>query len=155
ERANQLTERNSGVVSRPLLGLLPFGEAANIGLRALQGRPQLGGSALPRRHQRRFRHANRLLPPEPIPLLRVAAQRAIAVPAHVIHNAPHLRFALFKLHAPRRQFLYARRGTAAGENPHHSTTLFSGYSTIPCAFAAFSLGITSQAVCSSITVFTA
>src|SRR6202140_2998013 len=38
---------------------------------------------------------------------------------------------------------------------HHITTLFSGYSTMPCAFASLSFGIRVQAVCSSITVWTA
>src|SRR5271166_5917348 len=38
---------------------------------------------------------------------------------------------------------------------HHITTLFSGYSTIPCASASLSCGIRVHAVCSSITVLTA
>src|SRR5581483_7443108 len=38
---------------------------------------------------------------------------------------------------------------------HHSTILFNGYSTIPCARAAFSRGIRSRTVRSSMIVFTA
>src|SRR5712692_3062123 len=46
-------------------------------------------------------------------------------------------------------------GIGQSEDAHHSTILFSGYSTIPCACAAFSRGIICRTISSSTIVFTA
>src|SRR5712671_5684454 len=78
--------------------------------------------------------------------------------ANVVHNAPHRRQKLGEIgRTPLFQRLDESILLTPVKNPngHYITTLLSGYSTIPWAFACFSFGISDQAVCSSITVLTA
>src|SRR5205807_3537351 len=96
-----------------------------------------------------------LLRRKPVKPPRIPQQRPVAISSHVFDNPPHRRLNLFQPRASLLDLAHVSRGRFPRQNPHYTTTLFSGYSTIPCAFASFSRGITSQASDSSITVFTA
>src|SRR5262249_14200887 len=77
------------------------------------------------------------------------------MPSYIFDDPAHPRLQFAEVRAASLQLIDALVGGFAAKNPHHTTTLFSGYSTIPCACAAFNRGITCQASDSSITVFTA
>src|SRR5215471_10238155 len=98
----------------------------------------------------------RIIGTYPVPFFGIATQGCIAILAHLFNNAAHLLFhfteagraTLFKL-------VHQGLGGFTTQHPHHKTTLFSGYSTIPSALAALSCGMIFHAVVSSIMVFTA
>src|SRR5580704_2779326 len=103
-------------------------------------------------------HTHRFAAGWPVPPFRITAQSTIAIAPDIAHDAPHGQLNLGQIaraavlqsaHEP--VFL----GSLKNAKTHHITTLFSGYSTIPCAFACLSFGIRVQAVCSSIMVLTA
>src|SRR5260370_24590758 len=78
--------------------------------------------------------------------------------ANVVHDAPHRRQKLGEIgRTPLFQRIDESILLTPVKNPngHYITTLLSGYSTIPWAFACFSFGMSDQAACSSITVLTA
>src|SRR5882762_9017676 len=85
----------------------------------------------------------------------MSLQRAVAIAADIANDALHARFQDRRFRAPPGQSLYCSRGGASGEQAHHITTLFSGYSTMPWACASLSRGTISHDADSSITVFTA
>src|SRR5450631_1381664 len=100
-----------------------------------------------------------------VPTCSVTAHGAIAVAPDVKHNSADCRFDLCQIgHAAPGQRRHQTSLLNALENAqnvavhflaHHITTLFSGYSTMPCAFSCLSFGISVHAVFSSITVLTA
>src|SRR4029077_824521 len=139
----------------PVPGLLPLRHMPHI-LRGMCRRMQeLAADTLARRSILFPRNPQTVSCQVPaVQLLRPLIQRLVAVLAHFGHNSPRgdqrraiLPFA--NLHQLRfcslRQF----------QDAHHSTILFKGYSTIPCAFAAFSLGRICRSTASSTMVFTA
>src|SRR5262249_20588038 len=65
-----------------------------------------------------------------------AAERCIAISPHVLHDACRDALCLGVALLTRCQQLLFNRACEL-EDLHHSTILFSGYSTMPCAFAAF------------------
>src|SRR6185437_3476467 len=167
QRPHHLPACQPRLVLAPVLRHLLLREPANLLCRRAQSLLQRGTRRLPRRRHLLARHAKRLASRQPVQSRRVPQQRAIALLAHGRHNPPHVRHhAIQRRAAAVFQFRHqgSRLACAAplGPNQFHrsprtpySTTLFSGYSTIPVAFAAFSRGITSRAVRSSRIVFTA
>src|SRR5581483_4122876 len=103
----------------------------------------------------RFLYPQLLVRPESIELSRISRKRFISVSTNIVNNPPHHWFDFIQQRATTLQFVHVSFGSRPFEHPHYITTLFSGYSTIPCALASFSLGITCQACDSSITVLTA
>src|ERR1700730_15423618 len=102
----------------------------------------------------RYTHSFALV--EPIPPSCVTAQSPIPVAPDIVHDASYRRLDLRQVVCSALfQCTHEAVLTNSIENAHHITTLFSGYSTIPCAFACFSFGINDQAACSSMTVLTA
>src|SRR5712671_3370546 len=157
QRAHQLPHANSGLnFATPLLRLLPLAVAANVCRGMHDGVLQLRTSSLPGLMQVSLWYAHRFALVEPIPPSCVTAQSPIPVSPDIVHDAPYRRLDLRKVvrtalfQCPHEAVL-----TNSIENSHHITTLFSGYSTIPCAFACLSFGINVQAVFSSMTVLTA
>ena len=123
--------------------------------RPLQRIPGVGGRRLPRLLNLLLRNPDRLPLFQAIPQCGIANQRLVAALAHALKNPAHRGLDSLQPRCPPFQLSdRAFRGFAL-EDPHHITTLFSGYSTMPVAFAAFSRGITSQHRLSSRMVFTA
>src|SRR5262249_3740390 len=103
--------------------------------------------------------AQRIVETHSVPFFGIATQSCIAILAHLFNNAVHL---LFHFTEPGRATLfklaYQGLGAFTTQYPHHKTTLFSGYSTIPSALAALadlSCDMIFHAVVYSIMVFTA
>src|SRR5579883_2254778 len=91
-----------------------------------------------------------------VEFLRQANQGAIAAAPYIFQNAPRGSLGEGLLGAPGFKQPGESLRIAASENwNHHITILLRGYSTIPCALAAFRRGMISRTVFSSITVFTA
>src|SRR3954454_24215863 len=90
-----------------------------------------------------------------IPSFRVAAQCRISVPAHILYDPLSLQFDWTTALPTPGNALDHFDCFYSCSDPHYKTTLFSGYSTMPSAFACLSREITSQAAPSSITVLTA
>src|SRR5208337_1253680 len=89
----------------------------------------------------------------------IATQGRITAVVHALDNAPGRGHgALIRGAAPRDQLGDALLRAPPGRRDQlhtYNTTLFSGYSTIPVAFAALSLGTTSRTTPSSRIVFSA
>src|SRR6185437_12494828 len=100
-------------------------------------------------------HADILARSESVKLARVVQQCAVAMAPHIVHNFPDRGFNFIQPRAALLQRAHILFSGFALKDPHYMTTLFNGYSTIPCALASFNRGITCQACDSSITVFTA
>ena len=145
---------------RPFFRFLPFAEVANVlAAASLQRGAQFGRRRLPRLLAVRLSRTLRkscFVPGRPI-ARAYSAVRGRLHGAHIFDNPPHLPVRLRPTASCARAISApdVSLGGFAGKNPHYITTLFSGYSTMPCALASFSRGITSQAGDSSITVFTA
>src|ERR1700683_1481456 len=144
----------------PLLRLLPLAVTANVICGQGDGLLQIPRGIPPGIMQVSFENTHRFVPCQPVPALRIAAQSTIAIAPDIVHNAPHCRLNLGQI---ARAALLQRAHESVFLSPlknaylvaHHITTLFRGYSTIPCAFASLSFGIRVQAVCSSMMVLTA
>src|SRR5215471_2211915 len=102
-----------------------------------------------------FSDLERLILGESVPALGVAAKCAIARAAYTLDNVAHAGLKNGKFRPAPGKMLNHPDCLRAREDPHHSTTLFRGYSTIPRACASLRRGITSHAADSSITVLTA
>src|SRR5882757_1738667 len=155
QRTNQLANTDSIVFPHPRGGLLPFAKAPDIRYSLPQTFAQLRRQELRGRFDLLPGYADRLGCFESVPACRIAAQRAVAVATYVTNDAAHQRLQRGGLRAACGEALHGLLGGASREQAHHSTTLFNGYSTMPCACASLSRGTTSHAADSSITVFTA
>src|SRR5271156_97614 len=81
-------------------------------------------------------------------------KRPIPPPPHIRNNPRrHTLSRAIPLAASQQQLLH--HPAIKPKDPHHSTILFKGYSTIPCALAAFNLGKICRTTASSTIVFTA
>ncbi len=155
QRTDYLSERNSTASPHPVAGLLPRAETPDV-LRSLtQSLTQLRSKHSPRSRHFLVPHSQRLFRSQPIPALRIAPKRSLPAATDTVNDPLHPRLQSAEPCASCGETFHHCVSRAARDDPHHSTTLFSGYSTMPCAFASFSRGITSQAAPSSITVFTA
>src|SRR5271156_2975173 len=165
QRPHQLPHTNSGMnFAPPLLWFLPLAVAANIICGLGDGLPQLGSGSLPGLKQINLGHAHRFAAAQPVPPRRIMAQSTFSIASDIAHDAPNRWLDLSQIARPallerthEPVFLSSLKNAHHLVRPgaHHITTLFSGYSTMPCAFASLSFGIRFQAVCSSMMVLTA
>src|SRR5690606_39755139 len=82
-------------------------------------------------------------------------ERLVAALPHVDDNAGRLALDLRVARFVTGDQCVDRLPIRRPDDPHHSTILFRGYSTIPCAPAALSCGMSSRTVRSSMMVLTA
>src|ERR1700687_1497587 len=140
--AHQLAHEDAWLNFPPPLFLavlrrLPLRIAADIARSLLDRLLQLWIRSLPSRLEIGLGNTERLTLAQSVPTCGVAAYRQITVPPHVIHNATHRRLNLCEIRRTAlRQGSHKTSLRAAFENPHyvlphHITTLFSGYSTMP------------------------
>ena len=142
-----------------LLRFLPFGELADVLRGGFEGMTQIGRDRGERGRQFLFAHAKRSLRCESVPFLGEASKSGIALRSDILNYATDGAFGFRgKEQAAVGELRDLARNCAVSNYSyarHYITTLFSGYSTIPCAFAAFRRGMISRAVVSSMMVFTA
>src|SRR5258708_10506065 len=139
----------------PWAGDLFFGDTANVFRGSYNGAQKFGTDAPLRRAY--------FLPGNPnavareiqiVQFFRPGEKSGIAAFAHIGNDfgSDGMGF-LIALRTAREQPLLDSR--CEPENAHHSTILFKGYSTIPCALAAFSFGRICRTTASSMMVFIA
>ena len=116
----------------PLFRFLPFAEAANIACSLFDGVLQFWRSLLPRFPQLSFRHAHGFVPIQTVPANCITSQSPILIVPHAIHDAPHPRLNCGEIFCTTLlQRAHEPVSLSPVKYPHHITTLFSGYSTIP------------------------
>jgi hypothetical protein len=142
ERLDALADAHSGLDDNaPGAGPLLFGNAADVPRGMLECHAQLarnllrGGAAVPRAYPQRLGRKPQMVQPA-----NPAQKRSVAAAPHAGNNACGHQLGR-RVTAMARAQEFA--GSSAGEfdDAHQSTILLSGYSTIPCAFAALSRGI--------------
>ena len=134
-----------------------FGHAANVARGVLERGAQFlrnlraSGAPLAPRSPTCFFGVSRIAIQSPRP----GKQRRVAAAAHVGDDARgHAlpRAASLRRRAAR---IFSASASVSAQDSHHSTILFSGYSTMPCACAAFSFGIRCRTTSSSTMVLMA
>ena len=89
-----------------------------------------------------------------VQFLRPVEKSGVASAANIGHDARSDAFRRGIAPAVRAKQIL-RNFPIESDDTHHSTILFKGYSTIPCALAAFSFGKICRTTASSMIVFTA
>src|SRR5215470_350968 len=141
EGANELADADTGLyLQSPILWELAFRNAAHILSCVFHGVDEFTVHAADGRGHLFFGN------PQPgfrevdsVEFLRPLGKRAISAPLHVGNNprSDEVGFAVVRL--PELEQV-GFRFRSEFEDTHQSTILFRGYSTMPCAFAAFSRG---------------
>src|SRR5208337_4360517 len=156
QRPNQLPDRDARFHPQiPIPRKLRLGHPSNILGGVLHGHQKSAIHPAFRRNHLFFRDPQagpRNI--RPIQLPGPFNHRPIAAPLHIRNNprCNHVRFPVVRLPQLQQPGLRLR---SEFQDAHHSTILFKGYSTIPCAFAAFNRGKICRTTDSSIIVFTA
>src|SRR5258708_2948075 len=157
QRTNDLPYFHSGQNrSPPLLRLLGFAILPDIVRSSLYCISKFCRNTGPCFFHFLLRNAQRLFGKKAVPFLRVATHTAVTALADIVHNPPHWLFhPRQSCMTPLLQLTHRALRALAFQNPHQSTTLFSGYSTLPSAFAILSCAMILHALLSSIMLLTA
>src|SRR5215470_6975043 len=117
--------------SRPRAGFLPSTKTANIPGSQAERPSDFRREVVPCGCHFVFSNLERLILGESIPSLRVAPECAIAAAAHILDNLAHAGLKDSKVRGAASQMFDHLDRLLAREDPHHNTTLLSGYSTMP------------------------
>src|SRR5215813_7093726 len=131
QRTNYLSQGNAAICSTPLSWHLPATELPNACGGFSQRGSCIDGQLVPRSLHFLGSHVQALPIRQCIPTAGVLAQCAITVATHVLNNRLHPGVFGRSFLASSGKFTDSPQRRLALEYTHHTTTLFSGYSTMP------------------------